>query len=93
LVLTHRLTERDANEIRSYLDAGFPDQKRDFTDAKELTLAIDKSKNPIGAAVAVIGIAAGVLEHRSSVEAACRFLRAAADAIAENHARATGAAK
>lgn len=85
-VFTHCLSERDANEIRSYLDAAFPKQKRDFTDAKEITLAIDKTDNPIASAVTVIGLAAGVLEMRSGVDAAVRFLHAAADAITENAA-------
>jgi len=77
----------DADELaRSILSRVLTTDKphRDFTDTKELTLAIERSKNPIMAAVAVIGIAAGVLEFRSGAAAATRFLRAAADAIDEN---------
>ena len=82
-LLKHVLTEWDAEEIRSYLDIAFPRQAKHYADAKELTLSIEQAPNPISAAVAVIGIAAGVLEHRSGVNASIRFLRAAADAIAE----------
>lgn len=78
----------DADELAKMILARVivPAPKRDFTDAKELTLAIDSSKSPIHAAVAVIGIAAGVIEYRSTAEAASRFLRAAASAIDENAA-------
>lgn len=67
-----------------------PPQKRDFTDAKEITLAIDKASNPIMAAVTVIGLAAGVLEMRSGADAAVRFLHAAADAITALSSLQTG---
>lgn len=83
-VFKHQIGERDADEIRRYLDTVFPKQGRDFTDAKELTLAIERSARPIAAAVSVIGLAAGVLEMRSGVDAAVRFLKAAAEAISAN---------
>lgn len=90
----HELRIGDADELAKMvlLELDFIKPRHDFTDAKEITLAIERSKNPITSAVAVIGLAAGVLEMRSGVDAAVRFLRAAADAVAENAAltRATG---